>query len=129
MLNRSCPRKIMSRVIGNGNMVASWPLTLPVVSRSSLTTSLCAMVSGGRGRADCPSGKKLLAASGLIFGCTAIFCAQPDNNTIAPTAKHVCQRLAGDIVHLARLQAVQKLLCLLHIKLGIGPFDAHEKAI
>src|SRR5579859_2024263 len=119
ILNRSCPRRIMSRVIGNGNIVASWPLTLPVVSKSSLTTSLCATVSGGSGRADCPSGKKSLAANGLTFGCTAIFCAQPDNNksnNIAHAAKHACQRLAWDIEHLARLQAVQKLLCFLHIK-------------
>src|SRR5260221_10587317 len=119
----------MSRVMGSGKMVASWPLTLPAVSKSSLTTSLCATVSGGSGRTDCPSGKKLLAASGLTFGCTAIFCAQPDNKTIAHTAKHARQRLAWDIVPLARLQALQKILRLLHIKLGIGAFDAQEKAI
>src|SRR5258708_1437965 len=120
---------MMSRVMGNGNIVASWPLTLPVVIKSSLTTSLWATVSAGSDRADWPSGKKSLAANGLTFGWTAIFCAQPANKNIAHTARHMCHFLAWDIEHLTRLQALQKFLRLLRIKFRLIAFAAHTHPI
>src|SRR5581483_5786664 len=129
MLKRSCPCNSTSFVIGNGKTSASSPFTLPVFSRSSLAVSLWKTVSGGRGRAACPSAKKSLAASGLTFGWSAIFCAQPAASTTAHAASHTRQPLALHIVHLARLQASQEFPGFLHVKLWVGGLNAQEKTI
>src|SRR6188508_1904046 len=115
MLKRSSPRSRSARVIGNGNTVPIWPLTLPVLSNSSSFSTAPAVstrdtVPATSGCAELPFGKMALCSYGSYLGASCISWRHAAKVRRQKTEVRSNFLLMVNLHHLTRMQARQELL-------------------
>src|SRR6185436_2166181 len=134
MLKRSSPRSRSARVMANGNTVAIWPLTLPVLSSSSSSSTAPAVstrdtVPATSGCAELPFGKIALCSYGSYRGASCISCRHAARNGRSETTEVRSNfLLMVNLHHLTRMQAREELLRRVGIELRVGRLDGEEES-